>query len=187
MKVLLSIIMLAVCGTSAYALHIVGGGNGKKEVVSTKPSFSFSLNNTKPSTLGLTLGVRKPLRIKNNSNTSVGLEASTTRQIGVRPALLLTANTAYQFNITPRFSIAPIASFGLLNAPQQSEMANNYYKANHAYTSMGIQPSVQVFRGNGLKANVFMRYEFAHVSHAAMLNNLVPLTMMRLGVSLKAD
>jgi hypothetical protein len=65
---------------------------------------------------------------------------------------------------------------------------NGAVKYNTQLTAnLGIQPSMQIFRGNGLEANVFMPYEFASVSNAAMFNNLVPLTMMKLGISLRAD
>jgi hypothetical protein len=189
MKSIVIAIILAVSATSAFAFHTAGGGNGKKVAASVKPSFAFSLNSnvTKSNPLGLSIGIRKPLRIKSNTNTIVGLETNVMRPIGVKPIVSVVANTSYQFNITHQFSIAPIAGFGLLTAPIASEM-NGVANYNTQLTAnLGIQPSMQIFRGNGLKANVFMRYEFAHVSNAAMFNNLVPLTMMKLGISFKVD
>jgi hypothetical protein len=189
MKSLAIAIILVVCGTSVYAFHAAAGGNGKKATSSTKPAFTFSLNNSlgKINPLGLSIGIRKPLRIKANINTTVGLETNVMRPIGIKPIVSMAANTSYQFNITRQFSVAPVAGFGLLSATMPSEM-NSAAKYNTQLTAnLGIQPSMQIFRGNGLKANVFMRYEFAHVSNAAMFNNLVPLTMMKLGISLRAD
>jgi hypothetical protein len=189
MKSIVIALILAVSATSAFAFHTAGGGTEKKVTASTKPAFTFSLNSTsnKTNQLGLSIGIRKPLRIKNNANTTVGLETNVMRPIGMKPIMSMVANTSYQFNITRQFSVAPVAGFGLLTAPIASEM-NGAAKYNTQLTAnLGIQPSMQIFRGNGLKANVFMRYEFAHVSNAAMFNNLVPLTMLKLGISFKVD
>jgi hypothetical protein len=206
MRTLLIAAAFLLSSTFMYAFHSIdGSGKTKKKLgLPKRGAVSAALLNSavsmplKPfngkANPGVVVGFRTSPS-KKVKHLSVGVDAGIARQGGLQTMAFVKPSVSYAIKVSPTVQISPVLGAGLLMSkranpeftPITAPGGGIMYNPSTAWspqfmTSFGIEPSVQVYKGSGLRAQVYMRYDFATQTNFAAISSMLPLTMMQLGL-----
>jgi hypothetical protein len=203
------LLLICSCVFSASAFRAVGGGKKRSSSSVKRLSVSASFLNaavsmpTKPFNGKLNPGVNVGLRTAAANGTKhlqVGVDLGYAYQAGLQSFTYIKPNLGYKFNVSKAVSVSPIVGAGIL----MSRRLNSEYQPTTGgngsvnfvsstpwspqfMTSIGIEPSVLLYKGSGVRANVFMRYDFATQTNFATISTLLPITIWQLGLRLQGE
>jgi hypothetical protein len=127
----------------------------------------------------------------------VGADLGFIHQGGLQTGTYVKPNVSYKqpiskkINVQARVGVGAMVTKNLNNEftihPTTFEASKTSPYALQALPSIGIQPNFAIASGKKYNYEAYLRYEFAAQTPFSVISNILPITMMQMGVKVKSN